>query len=130
MSDHHLVGQQKNYLTLEALTFGLAYAFGLCWASVCILASFRPEDLSTPYWSRIPGLRSDTFGVISFFAVAIFLTCSEFLRIYRKRTGVGAQVSASHKQLGNVATLAFSETGGLLATGLVLYLSLMQSRIR
>lgn len=124
MSDDRRVGRQKDYLMLEALAFGLAYTAGLCWVSVCILASFRPSDLSAPYWSRIPGLRSDTFGVLSFFAVAIFLACSEFLRLYRKRAGTTTGSRAPRRRLMNVAALALSETGAVLATGLVLYISI------
>ena len=124
MSDNHLLGQQKNYLVLEALTFGLACAAGLCWGSVCILASFRPDELSAPYWSRIHGLRSDTFGVVSFLAVAIFLTCSEFLRLNRKQAGIAEKGKVSRRRLRNAAALALSETGAILATGLVLYVSI------
>lgn len=123
MSHKRALGQQMNWLAIEALTFGLAYAAGLCWASVCILASFRPNGLSSPYWSSVPTLRSDTSGVLSFFALAIFLPCSEFLRLRREQAKTAAPGSASFRALINVAALATSETGAVLATGLVIYLS-------
>jgi hypothetical protein len=123
VSHKRALGQQRYRLAIEALTFGLAYAAGLCWASVCILASFRPNGLSSPYWSSVPSLRSDTSGVLSFFTIAILLPCSEFLRLGRKSAETTAQGSASFRAPINVAALATSETCAVLATGLVLYFS-------
>jgi hypothetical protein len=45
-------------LALEALTFGVAYAAGLCWASVCLVGSFGDSELPARYWAGIPGLRT------------------------------------------------------------------------
>ena len=42
MSVKPVTGERRHWLAIEALTFGLAYGAGLCWASVCLLASFRP----------------------------------------------------------------------------------------
>ena len=56
---------------------GLGYAAALCWASVCLLASFRPNRLSSPYWSDIPQLRSDTSGIAAFGLAALALCGSE-----------------------------------------------------
>ena len=109
---------------IEALTFGLAYDAGLCGASVCLLASFRPDGLSDPYWGRIPGLRTDTSGIIAFFAVALFLTCSEFLRLRRRQMGNVIPERFLSGGLVNAAASAACETVGLLATGLVIYLSI------
>jgi hypothetical protein len=125
VSDRPVTGGQRHSLATEALTFGLAYGAGLCWASVCLLASFRPADLSDPYWSAIPHLRADTSGVLAFFAVAVFLTCSEFLRLSRRQAGTAAapDSSAPGERWPALAALAAAETVAILATGLVVYLS-------
>ena len=81
-------------LALEASAAGLAYAAGLCWASVCLLASFRPDDLSTPYWRGVPGLRSDTCGILAFLAVAVCLATSEYLRLGRRRDAAAGNKQA------------------------------------
>ena len=124
MSVKPVTGERRHWLAIEALTFGLAYGAGLCWASVCLLASFRPAGLSAPYWSAIPHLRSDTSGVLAFFAVAVFLTCSEFLRLSRRRAGTAAlDGGAPGERWPALAALAAAETVAILATGLVVYLS-------
>ena len=46
-------------LALEALAAELAYASELCWASVCLLESFRPSELSAPYGPGLPGLQAN-----------------------------------------------------------------------
>ena len=63
---------------------GVGYAAALCWASVCLLASFQPDRLSNPYWSGIPQLRSDTSGIAAFVLAALCLCGSEYLR-WRRR---------------------------------------------
>lgn len=119
-----LASRQRNgLLALEALTTGLAYGGGLSWASVCLLASFRPNNLSAPYWRDVPGLRSDTFGVLAFFAVAVFLSASEFLRLRRRWTGISAGSRVPQSGVKVTAAIAVSETVAVLATGLVIYLS-------
>lgn len=123
MTYKYVIRRQNRWFVIEVLTFGLAYGAGLCWASVCLLASFRPTELSAPYWSAIPSLRSDTAGVLAFFTVAIFLSCSEFLRLHRRRTRPTAAPRVAFDGLINVAALAASETVAVLATGLVIYLS-------
>ena len=111
------------WLAIESLTFGLAYSAGLCWVSVCILASFRPNSLSAPYWSGIRGLRSDTCGILAFFSVAIFLTCSEFLRLRRRTTGITKSSKIAFNGWISLAMYAFAETIAVLATGMIIYLS-------
>ena len=113
--------RQCCWLVIEALTFGFAYGAGLCWVSVCFLASFRPNGLSAPYWFAIPTLRADTCGILAFFAVAVFLTWSEFLRFRRRRAGAADIVPYS--RLINLVALATSETVAVLGTGLAIYLS-------
>jgi hypothetical protein len=122
MSYKHVLCRRSRWLAIEALTFGLAYGASLCWFSVCLMASFRPNDLSAPYWHDIPSLRSDTSGVLAFFAAAVFLTCSEFLRL-RRRAAIAVAGNAPFGGLLNIAVLAASETVAVLSTGLVIYLS-------
>ena len=117
------------WLVLEAATGGLAGAAGLCWVGVCLLASFRPRELSAPYWRGLPGLRSDTCGVLAFFVLAVCLCTSEYLRLRRRRDGLAAghQVAGGHQVAAGATAkplaLAVSETVALLAAGLTVYLS-------
>jgi hypothetical protein len=115
--------RENRLLALEALSSGLAYGAGLCWAGVCLLASFRPDDLSAPYWHDIPGLRADTTGILAFFAIAVCFSGSEFLRLQRRRTGAEAASRVPPDGMKEAAALAASETVAVLATGLVIYLS-------
>jgi hypothetical protein len=107
----------------EALAAGIAYAAGLCWAGVCLVAAFRPGDLSAPYWRAVPGLRTDTCGIAAFFAVAVGLGTSEYFRLRRRRDA--AQLGDCGPVRGNAGLMALAtfETVAALATGLVLYLS-------
>lgn len=123
MSCESVPYRQNFRLAIEALTSGLAYGAGLWWGSVCLLASFRPNDLSAPYWRGIPQLRADTSGVLAFFAFAVFFCCSEFLRLRRQRPRVSARDGARRSAVTIAAALAVSETVAALATGLVIYLS-------
>jgi hypothetical protein len=117
---------------------GLGYAAALCWASVCLLASARPDRLSSPYWSHIPHLRSDTSGIAAFVLTALCLCGSEYLR-WRRRAAAeclpcgqwagsqrpGAAVRRVPGLSGRcpLFLLSASETAALLCTGLVAYLS-------
>ena len=122
--NYRFVSRERNrWLALEALAVGLAYGAGLGWASVCLLASFRPNDLSAPYWRDIPGLRSDTFGVQAFFAVAVCLSGSEFLRLRRRWTRTAAASRVPQAGVKEAVAMAAAETVAVLATGLVIYLS-------
>jgi hypothetical protein len=123
MNSYSFLDGQRCWLAVEALISGLAYGAGLCWASVCLLASFRPDELSMPYWSSIRGLRSDTSGILAFFAVAVCLSGSEFLRLRRGKVGIAAPGSAPSGGAVDMDALAVSETIFVLATGLVIYLS-------
>ncbi len=123
MTDQAIARRQTNVLVLEALTFGLAYGASLCWASACLVGCFRPNGLSAPYWNQIPQLRTDTSGIIAFFAVALFLPCSEFLRLRRRWVGGDAFDGPAFGGLISAAGLATCETIGFLTTGLVIYLS-------
>jgi hypothetical protein len=111
------------WLAGEALMAGLAYGAGLCWVSVCLVASFRPDGLGAPYWWDVPGLRTDTSGIIAFFLLAVCLAASEYLRLRRRQD---ASVTPGPDWAGATMrplALAISETVALLATGLAGYLS-------
>jgi len=123
MNDRSVLNRQRNWLAVEALASGLAYGAGLCWASVCLLAAFRPNDLGMPYWSGIRGLRSDTSGILAFFAVAVCRISSEFLRLRRRKARIAAPANTPLSNTIDVAGLAVFETISVLATGLVVYLS-------
>jgi hypothetical protein len=123
MSYRHVLHRQRNQLTIEALTFGLAYGAGLCWATTCLMANFRPNGLRAPYWNEIPSLRTDTTGVLAFFALATLLACSEFLRLRRRWGGYPTPNRLVFEGSANAAALAIGETVCLLATGLIIYIS-------
>jgi len=107
-------------LAAEAAAAGLAYGSALCWASACLVASFRLHDLARPYWAAVPGLRTDTCGALAFIVTAVSLTVSKYLRLQRSQD-TGARPERSPQRN---ATLAVAETVALLSTGLVAYLSL------
>jgi hypothetical protein len=109
---------------LEALTAGVAYSAGLCGASVCLVASFRPRGLSLPYWRDVPGLRTDTCGIASFFALAVCFGISEYLRLCRRQDRQARPRRASSRGRTTLLAMAVSETVALLASALVVYLSL------
>lgn len=116
-------GATGRWLAFEALAAGLAYGAGLCWASVCLMASFRPGDLRFPYWGDVPGLRTDTCGIVAFFAVAVCFGTSEYLRLRRRRDATVMSGVGSSSRTTRPFALATSETVAILATGLVVYLS-------
>jgi hypothetical protein len=108
---------------IEAVATGVAYGAGLCCASALLVASFHPYHLAMPYWSRIPRLRTDTAGAASFVIVAVTLVVSEYLRLRRnggrrRRTAV-VRAPSNWIYLGR----AVGEVVALLATALVVYLS-------
>jgi hypothetical protein len=98
----------------------VAYGAGLVCASALLLASFRPYDLAMPYWSRISWLRTDTCGAASFLIVAVTLVVSEYLRL--RRNG-GRRRRTSGIRSRTYLARAVAEVIALLATGLVVYLS-------
>jgi hypothetical protein len=123
MRGRAVLGGTSPRLALEVATAGLAYGAGLCWASVCLVASFRPGELSVPYWHGLPGLRTDTCGIVAFVMVAVCFGTSDYLRLCRRRD---ASAGPSRGLLGGTAqplALAVANMTAILATGLVVYLS-------
>jgi hypothetical protein len=116
-------GTTQTRIVLEAAAAGLAYAAGLCWASVCLVASFRPSELGRPYWHGIQGIHYDTCGIAAFFTLAVCLGTSEYLRLRRRQhaplTVRPEFLSGFLKPLAQ----ATSETVALLGTGVVVYIS-------
>lgn len=120
-------------LVVEAVAAGLAFGSILWWASTCLVAAFRPQDLAAPYWDGVPWLRTDTSGFAAFTVAAVCLACSRYLQMRRLNDGGRNQAMATSPAAtaqGStdtpvlLALLAVSETVAVLATGLVLYLSL------
>jgi hypothetical protein len=109
-------------LMLEAVMFGVAYGSILCWATTCIVASFRVANLAMPYWSAIRCLRTDTCGAAAFVAAAACLAVSEYLRLSRLQ-GSSAELAVRATRPA-LAALAVSKTVAVLSTGLVAYLSI------
>jgi hypothetical protein len=110
-------------LALEALAFGLAYAAGLCWASVCLAGSFRTSELRAPYWAGIPGLRTDTCGEAAFLVVAVCFATSEYLRLNRRREDAAKPTQQPLSNKTALLAVAIAKTIVVLATGVVVYLS-------
>jgi hypothetical protein len=123
MTSQPIHGDASRWLAIEALAAGLAYSAGLCWVSVCLVASFRPGDLGAPYWRGVPGLRTDTSGIVAFFVVAAGFAASEYLRLRRRRDAAVRPDRVLAARMAKPLALAMSETVALLATGLVGYLS-------
>jgi hypothetical protein len=124
MRDRPVRGGRNWWLALEASAGGLAYGAGLCVVGVCLVASFRPGDLGTPYWRGMPGLRSDTSGILAFFTVAVGVCASEYLRLRRRRDATAAAGRGRVSGSTMLLALAMSETVAILATGLVVYISM------
>ena len=68
---------------IEGAATGLAYASALAALSAFAVASFRPNNLSMPYWASIGWLRTDTFGFICFVVGTLSFIQAEFLRLTR-----------------------------------------------
>jgi hypothetical protein len=107
-------------LAAESVAAGLAGSAGLCCASTALVGSFRPYFLPVPYWYVIP-LRTDTCGALAFFLTAVTLVASKYLRLRRLAAGSGAPVR--NPGPSTWLTVAVAETAGILAAGLVVYLS-------
>jgi hypothetical protein len=108
----------------EAVTAGVAYGALLCWLSTCLVASFRGAYLAMPYWSAIPGLRTDTCGAIAFVLAAVALMVSQYLRLGRRHNQLQYGGQSKYPGPTQLAARAVSETTAVLATGLVVYISI------
>lgn len=116
-------GPGNGKLIAESVAFGLGYTAVLIWSGAALVASFSSGE-SLPYWPAIPGLRTDSAGVIAFAVAIVSLSVSKYLQL-RRRSGAPAQPSARPvaRSPGVLAVQAMSETAVFLGTGLVIYLS-------
>jgi len=124
----------KNALLIrEAAAAGVAFGSVLWWASTCLVSALRPQDLPDPYWEGMPWLRTDTSGFAAFILAAVSLGCSKYLRFRRLQEDSRRQAMAtpavravelSRATAMLLTLLAVSETIAVLATGVVMYLSL------
>jgi hypothetical protein len=116
---------QNNFkLVVESAAFGVGYTAVLIWSGSALVASFSGGE-SNPYWPAIPELRTDTTGDIAFAIAIVSLLVSRYLQL-RRRNGVRARplVPPQARAPGVLAVQAMAETGAVLATALVIYLSL------
>ncbi len=108
---------------IEAAAAGLAYSAGLCWISASMVASFRPANLSLPYWSAVPALRTDTCGIAAFVTVGACLPVSEYLRLRRRQAAPRSPGGQPSAEPATLFAAAAARTVAILATGVVLYVS-------
>jgi hypothetical protein len=116
-------GVKRTWVFVEATAAGLAYAGGLCWASVCLVASFRPGDLSSLYWHGVPGLRTDTCGIIAFLTAGVCFGTCDYLRLRRGQHVAAMSSQPAPSGTARLLGLTTSKTVAILATGLFVYLS-------
>jgi hypothetical protein len=112
--------QNNRKLIVESVAFGLGYTAVLIWSGSALVASFTGGE-ANPYWPDIPQLRTDTTGVIAFAVAIISLVASRYLQL-RRRSSAPAEAVAHGP--GALAVQAVAETGAVLGTALVIYLSL------
>jgi hypothetical protein len=115
--------QNNRTLIVESVAFGLGYTAVLIWSGSALVASFTGGE-ANPYWPDIPWLRTDTTGVIAFAVAIVSLVVSKYLQL-RRRSEPPAEAAASTPGApGVLAVQAVAETAVVLATALVIYLSL------
>jgi hypothetical protein len=111
--------QSNVRLMVESAAFGLGYTAVLIWAGSALVASFSDGEAS-PYWPAIPHLRTDTTGVLAFAVAFVSLVVSKYLRLNRRSA---TPVKPVVRTPGVTLVQAVAETAVVLATGLVIYLS-------
>jgi MFS family permease len=112
--------QNNRKLVVESAAFGLGYTAVLIWSGSALVASFTGGE-ANPYWPAIPHLRTDTTGVIAFGVAIVALVVSKYLQL-RRRSYPPARPAARPAHVTLVQAMA--ETAAVLATGMVIYLSL------
>jgi hypothetical protein len=112
-------------LAVESAAFGLGYTAVLIWAGTALVGTFSASE-ADPYWPAVPLLRTDTTGALAFAVAIVSLVVSKYLQLSR-RNGAPAQPTATPAAARSASVLtvqAMAETGVILGTGLVIYLSL------
>jgi hypothetical protein len=112
--------ESNRKLVVESVAFGLGYTAVLIWSGSALVASFTAGE-ANPYWPAIPGLRTDTTGVLAFAVAVVSLLVSRYLQL-RRRSEAPAERMA--RPPGVTLVQATAETGAFLGTALVIYLSL------
>jgi hypothetical protein len=112
--------QNHRKLVVESAAFGLGYTAVLIWSGSALVASFTGGE-ANPYWPAIPHLRTDTTGVIAFAVATVSLVVSRYLQLRRRSDAPAEPVARTARVL---AVQAMAETAAVLATGMVIYLSL------
>lgn len=106
-------------LAVESVTLGIGYSAALIWGGSALIGSFGYDD-AYPYWPVIAHLRTDTAGAISFAIAIVCLVVSKYLQLRRRDAPVRPVVRGP----GVLTVQAMAETGVVLGTALVAYLSL------
>ena len=112
-------------LAVESTAFGLGYTAVLIWAGTALVGAFSASE-ADPYWPAVPLLRTDTTGALAFAVAIVSLVVSKYLQLSR-RNGAPSQPTATPaaaRSAGVLTVQAMAETGVVLGTGLVIYLSL------
>jgi hypothetical protein len=112
--------QDNRKLVVESAAFGLGYTAVLIWSGSALVAVFTGGE-ANPYWPAIPHLRTDTTGVLAFGVAIVSLVISKYLQLRRRSD---APLEPVARSAGVMAVQAIAETAAVLATGLVIYLSL------
>jgi hypothetical protein len=110
----------KGKLLLESATLGLGYACVLIWVGSALMGSFGWAD-STPYWSVIPHLRTDTIGFLAFAVSIVTLVLSKYLQLQRQNGTAPPRPAV--RPAGVLVLQSVAEVAAILGTGLVIYLS-------
>jgi hypothetical protein len=110
-------------LVVESVALGLGYATMLIFGGSALVAAFSNNE-SSPYWALIPRLRTDTSGVIAFAVALVSLAVSRYLELRRRGDRGDTPVRPVSRSAGVHAVQAVAEAALVLATALVIYLSL------
>jgi hypothetical protein len=116
--------RRNRKLAVESAALGLGYTAVLIWGGTALIGTFSSGE-ALPYWPAIPHLRTDTTGALAFAVAIVSLVAYKYLELSR-RNGAPAQPAAqpATRPPGVLALQALAETGVMLGTGLVIYLSL------
>jgi hypothetical protein len=110
-------------LVVESVALGLGYAAVLIFGGAALVAAFSNYE-STPYWALIPRLRTDTSGVLAFVVAMVSLAVGRYLELRRRGDRGDTPVRPVSRSARVHAVQAVAEAALVLATGLVIYLSL------
>jgi hypothetical protein len=110
-------------LVAESAALGVGYAALLIWIGSAFVGSFGAFDDAYPYWPAISGLRTDTAGALAFAVSIVTLVISRYLQL-RRRNGAVPRPEPAERPAAVLAVLAVADVAAVLATAVVIYLSL------